>query len=705
MIPKKQNPVSMADLRPIALCNVVYKIVSKVLANRLKHILNGVISESQSAFIPGRWIFDNIMISYEVMHYLKRKVAGKTGREVGAVTPSRGIRQGDPHSSYLFLVCMEGLTALIQDHARRKLLTGIKVGRGAPVLTHMFFADDSYVFCTANGDTVEEILNVLQVYEKASGQKINRSKSSVVFSCNTIRDIKESVCNTLGFQEADEGTTYLGLPNMVGRKKNAIFGYIKSQMQERIEGWDKKQLSYWWRASSKKPKSIHWMSWDRLCAKKSEGGTRFRKLHDFNVALLGKQGWRLITNQESMVSRVYKARYYPEGDFLSAKLGSNPRYVWRSVLEAQNLLKAGASKRVGNGLSTDIMKDLCLACDIDHYIHTDHDAIKGQMVSCLMSTTNEDCDDDLVWDNFNERDTSLILSTPIRRSERDIWFWRKERLGHYTVKSAYAVLRDLASGNNIGRNSISLNKLWNQKMPLKVKYFIWRSPARLQLNVGSILVTTTNRNEVVWQQKGRESKDIVASALQVLNNWESAQDRSFDNSFGFIIQTDGDTHWQQSQIGIVKINTDVTLLEESHSYNHAMVARNHEGTLLEAKSSCKHGRIHPELVESIGIREALSWIKTKDWQEVIVESDCLGAIQAIRCSSVNFSYLGRVIDECKKLLVDVESRNVTLKFVKRSANSVALYLAKYSSFIADRTWELVDIHSDFLNVLLKDLNH
>lgn len=363
MIPKKHNPVTMADLRPTALCNVVYKIVSKVLANRLKHILNGVISESQSFFIPGRLISDNIMISYEVMHYLKRKNAGKTGwmalkldmskaydrvewdflyamltklgfddhliqlfmecvqtarykitysgREVGAVTPSRGIRQGDPLSSYLFLICMEGLTALIQDHARRHLLTGIKVARGAPALTHMFFADDLYVFCKANGDTAEEILNVLQVYERASGQKINNLKSSVMFSCNTNRDIKESVCNTLGFQEADEGTTYLGLPNMVGRKKNAIFGYIKDQMQKRIEGWDKKQLSkggkelliktvsqaqptyamsvfllpkklcnemeniicrYWWRASSKKPKSIHWMSWDRLCAKKSEGG-------------------------------------------------------------------------------------------------------------------------------------------------------------------------------------------------------------------------------------------------------------------------------------------------------------------------------------------------------------------------------------------------------------------------------------------------
>lgn len=289
-----------------------------------------------------------------------------SGKVIGSVVPSRRIRQGDPLSSYLFLVCMEGLTTLLQDNARRNLLTGIRVARTAPTLTHMFFADDSYIFCKANGNTADLISNILQVYESASGQKINNFKSSVIFSCNTSQDMRESICNTLGFQEADGSTTYLGLPNVIGRNKKAMFGYIKNQMQKRIEGWDKKHLSkggnelliksvsqaqptyamsvflmpkqlclemesimcrYWWRASAKKPKSIHWMSWDRLCARKSEGGMGFRKLHDFNLALLGKQGWRLITKQDSMVRTIYKARYYPNGDFLSAKLGNNPGYV------------------------------------------------------------------------------------------------------------------------------------------------------------------------------------------------------------------------------------------------------------------------------------------------------------------------------------------------------------------------------------------
>lgn len=80
LVPKKQNPKFMSDLRPISLCNVSYKIISKVLANRLKGVIDQFISESQSAFILGRLISDNIMISYEIIHYTKRKTKGKIGR-------------------------------------------------------------------------------------------------------------------------------------------------------------------------------------------------------------------------------------------------------------------------------------------------------------------------------------------------------------------------------------------------------------------------------------------------------------------------------------------------------------------------------------------------------------------------------------------------------------------------------------------------
>lgn len=236
-----------------------------------------------------------------------RYTINHSGKEFGLILPKRGIRQGDPLSSYIFLICMEGLTALINDYERKRFLTGVKIARGAPVLTHMFFADDSYIYSKANEETAVKIDHMLQVYEKASGQQINKAKSSVLFSCNTVQEDKDSLCNILGFAEATEETTYLGLPNFVGRNKKVAFGYLKNRMQKKIEGWDKKYLSkggkeimlktvsqtmpsyamsifllpkqlctemeslmckYWWKTSANKPKGIHWMSWDRLCKKK-----------------------------------------------------------------------------------------------------------------------------------------------------------------------------------------------------------------------------------------------------------------------------------------------------------------------------------------------------------------------------------------------------------------------------------------------------
>jgi hypothetical protein len=79
LVSKEDSQTSMKDWRPIALCNVHYKVVAKILANRLKDVLNNCISENQSAFVPGRSILDNVMAAIEIVHFMKSKTIGKKG--------------------------------------------------------------------------------------------------------------------------------------------------------------------------------------------------------------------------------------------------------------------------------------------------------------------------------------------------------------------------------------------------------------------------------------------------------------------------------------------------------------------------------------------------------------------------------------------------------------------------------------------------
>lgn len=121
------------------------------------------------------------------------------GREFGYIFPERCIRQGDTLSSYLFLVCVECFTTLIKDFERRKLVTGIQVAKGAPTLSHIFFADDSYVYRQANEEKADRIFNMLRIIGTASGQQINIDKYLVFFSPNNKVEIKKELCDKFHF--------------------------------------------------------------------------------------------------------------------------------------------------------------------------------------------------------------------------------------------------------------------------------------------------------------------------------------------------------------------------------------------------------------------------------------------------------------------------------------------------------------------------
>ena len=126
--------------------------------------------------------------------------------------PSRGIRQDDPMSPYLFILCMEVLGALIEEKCKAKLWNSVKAFQGSPEFSHIFFADDLMLFAKANSKNCTAIREVLDSFCELLGQKISNDKSQVYFSPNVDPKKRTELCEILGFRSTPTLGKYLGFP-------------------------------------------------------------------------------------------------------------------------------------------------------------------------------------------------------------------------------------------------------------------------------------------------------------------------------------------------------------------------------------------------------------------------------------------------------------------------------------------------------------
>lgn len=168
------------------------------------------------------------------------------GSPRGQITPERGIRQGDPLSPYLFILCAKVLSHMMKKAEDNKLIKGIKISMTGPSISHLLFANDSLFFTLANHRSANAIKQILTNYEEASGQAINLRKLAISFGQNVKQDTRPRMRNLLGIHNEGGGGKYLGLSEQFDKNKSEIFHYIVEKVKEKTQGWSKKVSFSWW---------------------------------------------------------------------------------------------------------------------------------------------------------------------------------------------------------------------------------------------------------------------------------------------------------------------------------------------------------------------------------------------------------------------------------------------------------------------------
>ncbi|XP_074303987.1 uncharacterized protein LOC141638472 [Silene latifolia] len=470
------------------------------------------------------------------------------GAPMEKVKPCCGIRQGDSLSPYIFALCTEVLSQMILYAQDANLIRGIKICKNGPAISHLLFADDSLFFIRGDSGDLDFLMNIIDEYCLASGQCLNKDKSSIIFSPNCSLMTAKKCLSEYKFASRHDLGNYLGLPTSLGSSKRDLFSFLVDKTKRRLSSWNNIFLSaadkltlirsvlsslslfslsvfripvsvtsklqslmvhFWW-GGTRTNKAIHWCSKDFLSKPVGEGGLGFRNIGCFNQALLAKSAWRILSVPGSLISKVICPKLGYQDDTLFQKRWKAPQasswalksLVWGSDLIYNNIAwTIGSSSRLNawkdKWIEGNSLQDLC-----------------GDIIDAPIDTTllvGELHDSHRRWDfsslgfDPGEEVTKKIRATYIPcHPTDDSFYWRFSKHGVFTVKSGYHVAaRALSNGSTSVADCSRMpptivafckSKLWKLPISYKLRVFLWKFMANA-LPVGSEFL----KRKMIWR--------------------------------------------------------------------------------------------------------------------------------------------------------------------------------------------------------------
>ncbi|GKV01547.1 hypothetical protein SLEP1_g14094 [Rubroshorea leprosula] len=672
LIPKCKDPKIMYNLRPINLCTVIYKVIAKVLANRFKQILLRVISQEKKGARGWYALKLDMSKAFDRVEWPYLEAVMKA---LGfAETWVQKIMACVSSVQYEMLL-NEGLTAMIKEAERRDFL------RGASELG------------------ARNLLDILKKYEAASGQMVNLCKSSVTFSPNVDQQTRVKILDVLGMEETKKPKEVSRLPIpsrevLIKSVLQALPMYVMSTflLHTRLcTELERIMNRYWWGGGDDEHK-IHWMEWRRLAIPKNMGGLGFRALHEFNTALLGKQGWRLLVNSDSLAARVLKAKYFPRSDLLHASLKPSCSLTWRSIWHSLDLLKHGCWRLIGDGRNTRIWSDPWIPGNSQYYVQSPQpENCDLEYVRDLIDADTHTWKRDLVMETFNSHEAQLILSLPLSwMGQHDSWGRRLWSLDipekvHLLLWSAYCNI--LPTKDNLHHRQIMVDpecpvcdleqeSVLHSLMSCLAAQAVWLGcPFTLKVfELGietfaasfDIVVEVLGtehlelfcvvcwkrwncRNNALWNGKITSPQVIVEQSLLFLNEY-----RCLTISKGrgaTVVQRHTETRWQPPGEELVKINVDGATSDEERVHGMGAVARDSLGEVMAAMVCKGQGLVPAEIAKACSLQQALRWAQNLSFRRIILESDCSSIVTALNSLTLSFhSSLGAILLDCKRLM-------------------------------------------------------